>query len=153
MCASQVSDQQEGEDLDPNRGRRDIEYCRGLKEEGATGRNEGWQLFVERPGVWVWRREHEQLPGLYRYKLYGNFQDVTMWEFLAVQLDLSKFRLSWDSNTVDCRQVAELDKGLVYYWQVAWPTFFLKQGLLLSKTAPRKLRRASNRLDKVNLSP
>ena len=83
-----------------------------------------------------------------------------------------KFRLSWDSNTVDCRQVAELDKvlsdrqnvgsfapkiimlldqskkhlkaftreiennktstkisrslpqGLVYYWQVAWPTFF-----------------------------
>ena len=82
-----------------------------------------------------------------------------------------KFRLSWDSNTVDCRQVAEQDKvlsdrqnvrsfapkiimlsdqskkhlkasireknqqdlnqnfqispqGLVYYWQVAWPTFF-----------------------------
>ena len=26
--------QQEGEDLDPNRGQRDIEYCRGLKEEG-----------------------------------------------------------------------------------------------------------------------
>ena len=23
-----------------------------------------------------------------------------------------KFRLSWDSNTVDCRQVAELDKVL-----------------------------------------
>ena len=67
-----------------------------------------------------------------------------MWEFLAVQLDLSKvsihlanifmcddlfsqiylinmdviltlsikFRLSWDSNTVDCRQVAEQDKVL-----------------------------------------
>ena len=26
--------QQDGEDLDPNRGQRDIEYCRGLKEEG-----------------------------------------------------------------------------------------------------------------------
>ena len=26
--------QQEGEDMDPNRGQRDIEYCRGLKEEG-----------------------------------------------------------------------------------------------------------------------
>ena len=24
--------------------------------------------------VQVWRREHEHLPGLYRYKLYGNFQ-------------------------------------------------------------------------------
>ena len=91
---------------------------------------------------------------------------------MDVILTLSiKFRLSWDSNTVDCRQVAELDKvlsdrqnvrsfapkiimlsdqskkhfkasireknqqdlnqnfqispqGLVYYWQVAWPTFF-----------------------------
>ena len=91
---------------------------------------------------------------------------------MDVILTLSiKFRLSWDSNTVDCRQVAEQDKvlsdrqnvrsfapkiimlsdqskkhlkasiraknqqdlnqnfplspqGLVYYWQVAWPTFF-----------------------------
>ena len=92
---------------------------------------------------------------------------------MDVILTLSiKFRLSWDSNTVDCRQVAELEKvlsdrqnirslarkiimlsdqskkqlkasirvkktnktstttsrsspqGLVYYWQVAWPTFF-----------------------------
>ena len=92
---------------------------------------------------------------------------------MDVILTLSiKFRLSWDSYTVDCRQVAELDKvlsdrqnvrsfapkiimlsdqskkhfkasirekknnktstktsrsppqGLVYYWQVAWPTFF-----------------------------
>ena len=24
--------------------------------------------------VQVWRREHERLPGLYRYKLYGHFQ-------------------------------------------------------------------------------
>ena len=66
--------------------------------------------------VQVWRREHERLPGLYRYKLYGHFQvpgnshnhwggpshnpqppplpcqDVTTWEFLAVQLDLSPYR-------------------------------------------------------------
>ena len=32
---------------------------------------------------------------------------------MDVILTLSiKFRLSWDSNTVDCRQVAELDKVL-----------------------------------------
>jgi len=124
MWASQESDQK-GADLGLAGGQEDIEYCRGLKDQGGTtGNKENWQLFVERPGVWVWRREHEHLPGLYRYKLYGNFQDVTVWEFLAVQLDLTKFRLSWDSNTVDCRQVAEEDQGLVYYWQVAWPTFF-----------------------------
>jgi len=125
MWVSQESDQQKGADLGLAGGQEDIEYCRSLKDQGGTtGTNKNWQLFVERPGVWVWRREHEDLPGLYRYKLYGNFQDVTVWEFLAVQLDLTKFRLSWDSNTVDCRQVAEDDQGLVYYWQVAWPTFF-----------------------------
>ena len=98
--------------------------------------------------VQVWRREHEHLPGLYRYKLYGNFQvdfsqffytdmksmflvnlkticrqDVTVWEFLAVQLDLTKFRLSWDSNTVDCRQVAEEDQVGTHHLQICfWPT-------------------------------
>jgi len=124
MWASQDSDQK-GVDLGLAGGQEDIEYCRGLKDQGGTtGNKDNWQLFVERPGIWVWRREHEHLPGLYRYKLYGHFQDVTVWEFLAVQLDLTKFRLSWDSNTVDCRQVAEEDQGLVYYWQVAWPTFF-----------------------------
>jgi len=77
----------------------ELDGCRRL----ASGSGEdGWMLFVERPGVQVWRREHELLPGLYRYKLYGHFQDVTTWEFLAVQLDLSPYRLSWDSSTVQC---------------------------------------------------
>ena len=46
--------QQKGTDLDLTGGQEDIEYCRGLKEQqGPTGNKEGWQLFVERPGVWV----------------------------------------------------------------------------------------------------
>ena len=48
-----IPKQQKGTDLDLTGGQEDIEYCRGLKEQGPTGNKEGWQLFVERPGVWV----------------------------------------------------------------------------------------------------
>ena len=49
-----IPKQQKGTDLDLRGGQEDIEYCRGLKEQqGPTGNKEGWQVFVERPGVWV----------------------------------------------------------------------------------------------------
>ena len=38
------------------------------------------------------------LQGMYEYKMYGSFSDVTAEEFLYVQNDLSKFRLSWDNR-------------------------------------------------------
>ena len=40
------------------------------------------------------------LQGMYEYKMYGSFSDVTAEEFLYVQNDLSKFRLSWDNRYV-----------------------------------------------------
>ena len=45
------------------------------------------------------------MQGLYHYKLYGTFDDVNVWEFLAVQLDLGKYRLGWDTSTAQCREV------------------------------------------------
>ena len=46
--------QQKGADLGLAGGQEDIEYCRGLKDQGGTtGNKDNWQLFVERPGVWV----------------------------------------------------------------------------------------------------
>ena len=91
-----------------------------------------------------------QKKGLYQYKLYGKFDDVTVWEFLAVQLDLSKYRLGWDTSTAQCKEVevqtrrtsliiqgdrdgplhADTTHGnynseaLVYYWEVQYPAFF-----------------------------
>ena len=32
---------------------------------------EGWQPYVERADLLVWRREHASKRGLYEYKLYG----------------------------------------------------------------------------------
>ena len=78
---------------------------------------DGWRPFLERKDILVWRRNHPSmqvlkfmfqlnhsivldLQGMYEYKMYGSFSDVTAEEFLYVQNDLSKFRLSWDNRYV-----------------------------------------------------
>jgi len=93
----------------------------GMASEGCD-----WKPFLERGDIIVWRREHADLPGMWEYKMYGSFDDVTADEFLSVQLDMSEFRLSWDKSTAQC---TVLDKdpetgNVVYYWEVNWPRFF-----------------------------
>ena len=60
------------------------------------------------------------------YKMYGKFHDVSLDEFLSVQLDTSSFRRSWDTNTNECKVIdTKMDDGsVVYYWDVKWPSFF-----------------------------
>jgi len=88
----------------------EISYCK-CSSSGRKSPNpivcsgDGWVPYVERKDILVWRKEHAHKKGLYHYKLYGVFNDVTVWEFLAVQLDLSQFRLGWDSSTAQCKQV------------------------------------------------
>lgn len=82
----------------------DVSYCL-CPTKRLPRREEGWEAYVERKDILVWRREHGSKRGLYEYKLYGKFDDVTVWEFLAVQLDLSQFRHSWDTSTAQCREV------------------------------------------------
>ena len=82
----------------------DVSYCL-CPTKRLPRREEGWEAYVERKDILVWRREHISKRGLYEYKLYGKFDDVTVWEFLAVQLDLSQFRHSWDTSTAQCREV------------------------------------------------
>jgi len=93
----------------------------GLTIEGCE-----WKPFLERGDIIVWRKEHATLKGMYEYKMYGIFDDVTADEFLSVQLDMSEFRLNWDKSTAQCQLVEEdpQSNGIVYYWEVNWPRFF-----------------------------
>lgn len=104
--------------------------------------DEGWTPFLERKDVIVWRRANGT--GLYEYKMYGRFEDVTAEEFLAVQMDLSEYRKHWDQATSQCQVLSEwssgdagedrgeslqgpprlVDVSQVYYWEVFWPKFF-----------------------------
>ena len=81
-----------------------VRYC-ACNTKHVLKKEDGWEPYVERKDILVWRKEHRQKKGLYHYKLYGRFDDVSVWEFLAVQLDLSKYRLGWDTSTAQCREV------------------------------------------------
>ena len=44
---------------------------------------------------------------------------MTVWEFLAVQLDMSQYRSSWDTSTAQCHQVETEDTAATEtgdYW-------------------------------------
>jgi len=104
----------------------EIDACNKLKKLGAAAEGCDWKPFLERGDILVWRREHADLPGMWEYKMYGSFDDVTADEFLSVQLDMSEFRLSWDKSTAQCTVLdQDPDTGnVVYYWEVNWPRFF-----------------------------
>ena len=113
-----------------------IEYCqckdRKASVYGTKVNDENWTPFLERKNILVWRQEHPELKGLYAYKMYGKFEDISADEFLAVQTDLSDFRLTWDPSTAQCHIIdSKVDEendwrnlSQVYYWEVNWPRFF-----------------------------
>jgi hypothetical protein len=88
--------------------------------------SDGWTPFLERKDILVWRKEHSTMKGMYFYKMYGKFDDVTADEFIQVQTDTSDFRLDWDNSTAKCAVVDKKnDSGQeVYYWETIWPRFF-----------------------------
>jgi len=107
-----------------------------------------WAPFLERKDVIVWRREHHQHRGLYAYKMYGRFDDVTASEFLDIQMDLSELRLKWDNSTAQCHIIKEThhstagssndfstDWSQVYYWEVNWPRFFSNRDYVAARRA------------------
>lgn len=87
-------------------------HCKDKKPSvyGVKVNDEAWTPFLERKNILVWRQEHPDLPGLYAYKMYGRFDDVTADEFLDVQTDLTDFRLSWDKGTAQCHVLEHLDQ-------------------------------------------
>lgn len=109
---------------------QNVSYCRCPNSPKSvydvTVEGVSWKPFIERRDLLVWRMEHPQNRGNYMYKMYGKFHDVSLDEFLSVQLDTSSFRRSWDTNTNECKVIdtKKDDGSVVYYWDVKWPSFF-----------------------------
>lgn len=115
--------------------------------------SEGWLPFLERKDILVWRREHADNPGLFAYKMYGKFDDVSAKEFLEVQMDVSAFRMSWDISTAQCHVLLEekgqtsaydntdtarqatADTNQIYFWEVNWPRFFSNRDYVCARRA------------------
>lgn len=141
-----------------------VEYCRcdkklasvyGIRAQQHDGNDPsgGWVPFLERKDILVWRREHPEHPGLFAYKMYGKFDDVSAKEFLEVQMDVSSFRMSWDISTAQCNVILEeqgisplsgngdnlgqasIDTNQIYYWEVNWPRFFSNRDYVCARRA------------------
>lgn len=87
-----------------------------------------WQPFIERQDMLIWRREEPNTSGLYAYKVYGKFSDVTAEEFLQVQVDVD-YRKVWDSTAQELEIIDTDPKSLsgedhrtdIIYWEMIWP--------------------------------
>lgn len=76
----------------------------------------------------IWRREEPNSGGLFAYKVYGTFSDVTAEDFLQTQIDLD-YRKKWDLTArelkiidTDPKSEKSVDNGTdVIYWETIWP--------------------------------
>ena len=75
----------------------------------------------------IWRRL-EPDTGLYAYKVYGSFSDVSAADFLQVQIDV-EYRKEWDKTAkelevIDTDPVIQKEKDChsdIIYWEMIWP--------------------------------
>lgn len=98
-----------------------VEYCScgGTAEQS----DEGWEPYIETKGMITWRREER--PGLYAYKVYVVYPDVSTEDFLFVQTDV-EYRRKWDETAIELRVIdAEpATNSEIIYWEMLWPKLF-----------------------------
>ncbi|KYN14022.1 PREDICTED: stAR-related lipid transfer protein 7, mitochondrial isoform X1 [Trachymyrmex cornetzi] len=112
----------------------DIKYCKcsGVQPSDASDENlDGWQPFIERQDMLIWRKVEPDSGGLFAYKVYGSFSDVTAEDFLQVQIDVD-YRKQWDPTAQEL-QIIETDPKFkssvnhstdVIHWEMIWPKLF-----------------------------
>uniref|UniRef100_A0A1B6L3Z0 Phosphatidylcholine transfer protein n=1 Tax=Graphocephala atropunctata TaxID=36148 RepID=A0A1B6L3Z0_9HEMI len=93
----------------------------------CTATDSEWQSFVEEDDIVVWKREdvNHRGQGLYCYKMYARYGDVTAYDFLEAQVDL-EYRQSWDTHAVALRLIDSepATNSDVIYWETKWPKLF-----------------------------
>ncbi|XP_054010029.1 stAR-related lipid transfer protein 7, mitochondrial-like isoform X2 [Hylaeus anthracinus] len=112
----------------------DVKYCtcRGNKYNATSNRDsDGWTPYIERQDMLIWRREEPNCGGLFAYKVYGSFADVSAEDFLQTQIDVD-YRKEWDPtarelqiiDTDPASQTSTDNRSDVIYWETIWPSLF-----------------------------
>uniref|UniRef100_A0A8D8LL97 Phosphatidylcholine transfer protein n=2 Tax=Cacopsylla melanoneura TaxID=428564 RepID=A0A8D8LL97_9HEMI len=88
---------------------------------------EGWVEIYNKDNLTFWKKEHldHKGKGLYCYKVYGYFTDITAEDFLQVQINVD-FRKEWDKTAIEL-SILDQDpktKTDVVYWELRFPRFF-----------------------------
>lgn len=102
---------------------------------GLTNKTyDDWVPFIEKDDLIVWRRPHG--PGLYEYKVYGSYHDVTAEDFLNVQVD-TVYRKEWDTTAIQL-EIGERDpdpdaNSDILYWEMQWPRLFVNRDYVFNR--------------------
>lgn len=112
----------------------DVKYCKCNGVQSSVSSNqalEDWQPFIERQDMLIWRKKEPDSGGLFAYKVYGSFSDVTADDFLQVQIDVD-YRKQWDPTAQEL-QIIETDPKSessinnstdIIHWEMIWPKLF-----------------------------
>ncbi|CAL8138792.1 unnamed protein product [Orchesella dallaii] len=114
-----------------------VEYCHCPNTKSAYNRKidgYAWVPFVETPDLLVWRQPHPDLPGLFIYKVYGYYDDISAEDFLDVQLDI-EYRKKWDDTALQLEIVEKdaVSMSEVIYWEMRWPRMFSNRDYLFTR--------------------
>ncbi|XP_074116093.1 stAR-related lipid transfer protein 7, mitochondrial isoform X1 [Cotesia typhae] len=111
-----------------------VTYCTCNKSKSINSseniENE-WEPFIERQDMMIWRKEEPNTGGMYAYKVFGTFSDVSAEEFLQVQVDVD-YRKVWDPTAKQLEIIDTDPKSLsakdhrtdIIYWEMIWPRLF-----------------------------
>ncbi|KOC59167.1 StAR-related lipid transfer protein 7, mitochondrial [Habropoda laboriosa] len=111
-----------------------VKYCTCYGDKFNATSNEdpdGWRPYIERQDMLIWRKEEPNSGGLFAYKVYGTFSDVTAEDFLQTQIDVD-YRKKWDPTARELQiidtdpksQKSVDDSTDIIYWETIWPRLF-----------------------------
>ncbi|KAF7281753.1 hypothetical protein GWI33_004311 [Rhynchophorus ferrugineus] len=100
---------------------------------GITNKtHDNWSPFIEKDDLIVWRRPYGE--GLFEYKVYGSYYDVTAEDFLNVQVD-TNYRKEWDTTAIQL-EIGETDAESdsdILYWEMQWPRLFVNRDYVFNR--------------------
>lgn len=123
--------------------RKQLEVLKLKEQHEKLDDDEGWEPYIECNKMITWRREEK--PGLYAYKVYVEYPDVSAEDFLFVQtgeglwvndwlstkLKISLFadigyRRQWDETAIVLKVIDTEQKSdsQIIYWEMLWPKLF-----------------------------
>ncbi|XP_066156474.1 stAR-related lipid transfer protein 7, mitochondrial-like [Euwallacea fornicatus] len=91
-----------------------------------------WVPFIEKDDLVVWRRPHGE--GLFEYKVYGSYKDVSAEDFLNTQID-TDYRKEWDNTAVKL-EIGERESDSnsdILYWEMQWPSLFVNRDYVFNR--------------------
>ncbi|XP_014275913.1 stAR-related lipid transfer protein 7, mitochondrial isoform X2 [Halyomorpha halys] len=95
-----------------------------------------WEPFIQEEDLMLWKMEEKHHPnsGLYCYKVYGRYADVSADDFLEVYLDTEN-RTKWDQHAASLKVIDSEPKSHsdVIYWETKWPTLFCNRDYVFKR--------------------